>query len=90
MNVKRRSRLHRLDDLLWALEELNLRDALVLSATVAQKLDNLGIKRSRVDAPFTKLIDGVLAAQEPFMIHLPPDRRGGESRVEFDVTSLRF
>jgi hypothetical protein len=88
-NLQRRSRLRRLDDLLEALEGLNLRDAPVLSAAVAERLDSLGIKRSPVTAPFTKLIDGVLAAQEPFMIHLPADRRR-PSRAAFDPTKLRF
>jgi hypothetical protein len=88
-NMERRSRLRRLDDLLEALEGLNLGDAPVLSAAVAEKLDSLGIRRSQTTAPFTKLIDGVLAAQEPFMIHLPADRRR-PSRAPFDPTKLRF
>lgn len=90
INVERRTRLHRLDDVLDALEELNLSEAPILSAAVAETLDGLGIKRAEVTAPFSALIDDVLAAQEPFMIHLPADRRRRRWRVPLDPDSLRI
>jgi hypothetical protein len=89
-NLERRSRLRLLDDLLEALEALNLEDAPILSAAVAKRLDELGIPRAPTGAPFTKLIEGVLAAQEPFMIHLPTDLRPKFTRVPFDPRRLRY
>lgn len=88
--MERRTRLRHLDDVLDALEELNLSEAPVLSAAVAETLDGLGIKREEVTAPFSALIDDVLAAQEPFMIHLPADRRRRRFRVPLDPNSLRL
>lgn len=90
MNVERRTRLHRLDDVLDALEELNLSEAPILSAAVAQTLDGLGIRRAEVTAPFSALINDVLAAQEPFMIHLPTERGRRRLRVPLDPDSLRL
>jgi hypothetical protein len=89
-NLERRSRLRRLDDLLEALEALNLSDAPVLSAAVAARLDELGIHSTHSGAPYTELIDGVLEAQERYMIQLPAEKRQKPRRVRFDPTKLRF
>ena len=89
-NLERRSRLRRLDDLLEALEALNLSDAPVLSAAVAARLDELGIHSTHSGAPYTELIDGVLQAQERYMIQLPAEKREKPRRVRFDPTKLRF
>lgn len=77
---ERRSNLRRLDDLLDALEALNLADAPALSAAVAVRLDELGIHASRSGAPFTELIDAVLQAQERYMVEVPAERRGQARR----------
>jgi hypothetical protein len=89
-NLERRSRLRRLDDLLAALEELNLSDAPALSAEVAARLDELGIRSSRDGAPFADAIDGVLKAQERYMVQTPVERRQGPRRVPLDFKTLRF
>lgn len=86
----RRSNLRRLDDLLDALETLNLRDAPTLTAGLKERLDELGIRSAGAGAPFAKLIDGVLAVQEAFMIHRPVDKRRSPRRPPLDLTTLRL
>jgi hypothetical protein len=89
-NLERRSRLRRLDDLLQAVEVLNLEDAPVLSAAVAARLDELGIQSTSAGAPFTDLVDSVFKAQERFMIELPVESRVKPRRAPFDVQTLRL
>jgi hypothetical protein len=52
-NLELGSRLRRLDDLLEALEALNLDDAPALTAAIAARLDELGIHSVQSWAPFT-------------------------------------
>jgi hypothetical protein len=89
-NLERRSQLRRLDDVLEALEVLNLRDSRVLSAGLAKKLDELGIQSATSEGQLTKLIDRVLEAQEPFMMHPPPEARGKLPRATFDPERLQL
>jgi hypothetical protein len=89
-NLERRSQLRRLDDLLEALETLNLGDSRVLSAGLAERLDELGIYVDPDGAPVTGLIEQVLEAQEPFMIHAAPEGRRKLERVTFDPSRLRL
>jgi hypothetical protein len=89
-NLERRSRLRHLDDLLEALESLNLQDASVISAAVAARLDELGIQSTSARAPFTELVDGVFKAQERFMIDRPAEGRVKRRWVPFDARSLRL
>ena len=89
-NLERRSRLRRLDDLLLALEELNLREAPAVSAAVAARLDQLGIHSNGRAAPFADLIEGVLKAQERYMVQAPVERRERPRRLPFDLKSLRL
>ena len=89
-NLERRSRLRRLDDLLQALEALNLEDAPDLSAAVAARLDELGIRPTRGGAPFTELVDAVFKAQERFMTELPIESRVKRRRAPFDPRTLRL
>jgi hypothetical protein len=89
LDLERRSRLRHLDDLLEALEALNLQDAPVISVAVAARLDELGIQSTSARAPFTELVDGVFKAQERFMIDRPAEsvkRRW----VPVDARSLRL
>jgi hypothetical protein len=89
-NLERRSQLRRLDDLLDALEALNLRGSRVLTAGLAETLDELGIHGSRAGTPMTNLIEKVLKAQEPFMAHPAPEGRHRVERVRFDTSGLRL
>ena len=89
-NLERRSRLRRLDDLLEALEALNLQDAPALTAAVAARLDELGISSTGIGAPFAELIDGVLKAQERYMIQVPAESRQRRRRAQFNPEALRF
>jgi hypothetical protein len=90
-NLERRSRLRNLDDLLEALESLNLQDAPVLSAAVAARLDELGIQSTSAGAPFTELVDGVFKAQERFMIDRPPESPVKRPRwAPVDARTLRL
>jgi hypothetical protein len=87
-NLERRSRLRHLDDLLEAIESLNLQDAPILTAAVAARLDELGIQSTGGGAPFTDLVDGVFKAQEQFMIDRPAESRVKRRWVPFDVRTL--
>ncbi|HEY8761302.1 MAG TPA: hypothetical protein VIP52_10375 [Candidatus Dormibacteraeota bacterium] len=89
-NLERRSRLRRLDDLLEALEALNLQNAPAVTAAVAARLNELGISSSGSAAPFADLIDGVLKAQERYMIQAPPEVRQRRRRAPFNPETLRF
>lgn len=82
--------MRRLDDLLEALETLNLQEAPVLSAAVAARLDELGIPSTSGGAPFTELVDGVFKAQERFMIDRPAESRVKRRRVPFDAQALHL
>jgi hypothetical protein len=91
-NLERRSRLRRLDDLLEALEALNVRDAPALSASVGSRSDQLGIDSSGSGALFAGLIDGVVKAREHHMFHTSVDRRKRPRRLplEFKTLSLNL
>lgn len=73
---ERRAGLRRLDDLLLALEELNMREAGQMPATLRQKLTAEGIP-VRETTTVTELIDIVLSSQEQFMLK---ERRTGRRR----------
>jgi hypothetical protein len=72
----RRAGLRRLDDLLLALEELNMREAGSMPAALREKLLHEGIP-VRDDTTITGLIDIVLSSQEQFMLK---ERRTGRRR----------
>jgi hypothetical protein len=72
----RRAGLRRLDDLLLALEELNMREAGGMSAALREKLQREGIP-VKDDTTVTDLIDIVLSSQEQFMLK---ERRTGRRR----------
>ncbi len=78
--TERRSNLRRLDDILEALERLNLRDARELPAAVRQRLEQEGIV-VEPGVTFTRLIELVWAAQERYLIDLKADRRRGSRRA---------
>ena len=71
---ERRRTLRRLDDILEALEQLNLAEKRELPDMLAIRLIELGIQDPR---KFTvpQLIEKVWAVQQPFLITLVTDRR---------------
>jgi hypothetical protein len=71
---ERRRNLRRLDDILEALEQLNLNDQTELTDTLALRLEELGIEEPRRH-PIPQLIEKVWAVQQPFLITLVTDRR---------------
>jgi hypothetical protein len=73
---ERRAGLRRLDDLLLALEELNMREAGGMPVALREKLQREGIP-VRDDTTVTGLIDIVLSSQEQFMLK---ERRTGRRR----------
>ncbi|HEX4622298.1 MAG TPA: hypothetical protein VH208_12090 [Myxococcaceae bacterium] len=72
---ERRAGLRRLDDLLLALEELNMREAGEIPTTLKDKLLREGIPVS--GNTITELIDVVLGTQDQFMLK---ERRTGRRR----------
>ena len=72
----RRAGLRRLDDLLLALEELNMREAGSMPQVLREKLVQEGIP-VRDNTTITDLIDIVLSSQEQFMLK---ERRTGRRR----------
>lgn len=72
---ERRARLRRLDDILFALEELNMREAGEIPKALKDKLLGEGIPVSGNTIP--ELIDVVLGSQDQFMLK---ERRTGRRR----------
>ena len=70
----RRRALRRLDDILEALEQLNLHDEVRLPAPLRDRLVELGIENpSQLGIP--TLIEKVWERQQPYLIVLTEDRR---------------
>lgn len=78
--AERRSNLRRLDDLLEALERLNLADATELPAPVRDRLVHEGIA-IEPGVSFSRLIELVWAQQEKYLIDVKADRRKGGRRA---------
>lgn len=76
----RRNRLRRLDDILEALEQMNLRDVGELPDFLAERLVEIGIEQPhRYTAP--ALIEKVWSLQQPFLIAIPAERRRRRRRA---------
>lgn len=71
---ERRRSLRRLDDLLEALEVLNLADSRRVPEQVADRLRELGIEEPHQQS-IARLIELVWKAQEPYLVKLAIDRR---------------
>jgi hypothetical protein len=84
--AERRYHLRRLDDLLEALERLNLAEAKALPVAVKERIEKEGIT-VEVDTNFSKLIELVWAQQEKYLIDLKADRRKGSRRVADGVVA---
>lgn len=77
--AERRYHLRRLDDLLEALERLNLAEARELPANVRERLEKEGIVCEPA-VTFSRLIELVWVQQERYLIDLKADRRKGARR----------
>jgi hypothetical protein len=86
--AERRSHLRRLDDLLEALERLNLNDAKELPDPVRERLEREGIA-VEPGVNFSRLIELVWAQQERYLIDLKADRRKGTRRSSDTLASHR-
>jgi len=78
--AERRYHLRRLDDLLEALERLNLAEAKELPVPVRERIEKEGII-VEPEVTFSRLIELVWAQQEKYLIDLKTDRRKGARRV---------
>ncbi len=78
--AERRYHLRRLDDLLEALERLNLAEAKELPVPVRERIEKEGIA-VEPGISFSRLIELVWAQQEKYLIDLKADRRKGSRRV---------
>jgi len=78
--AERRYHLRRLDDLLEALERLNLAEAKELPQPVKERIEKEGIV-VEADTGFSRLIELVWLQQEKYLIDLKADRRKGSRRV---------
>ena len=84
--AERRYHLRRLDDLLEALERLNLAEANALPVAVKERIEKEGITVDP-ETNFSKLIELVWAQQEKYLIDLKADRRKGSRRVADGVVA---
>jgi hypothetical protein len=86
-NEDRRRNLRRLDDILEALEQLNLRDETELPSYLAERLEELEIDDPHA-LSISELIERVWARQQPFLIEVKIDRRRRRRRqTNLDLTA---
>ncbi len=82
---ERRNSLRRLDDILEALEQLNLREQTELPEALERRLLELGLEKVR-DVSIPHLIEKVWAIQQPFLITVVTERRRRRRRkTDVDV-----
>jgi hypothetical protein len=88
----RRRILRRLDDLLEALEQLNLSESTVLPHALAEELRERGIESPNRYSP-SDLIEKVWDLQQPYLLVVPVERRRRRRRLDREakpaVASLR-
>jgi hypothetical protein len=71
---ERRSSLRRLDDILDALEQLNLHDRTELTESLAESLVLLGVE-DPYGVTIPQLIERIWAMQQPYLITIVVERR---------------
>lgn len=82
---ERRQQLRRLDDVLEALEQLNLHERRELPDFLAVRLVEIGIERPHQHS-VTQLIEKVWAIQQPYLVKVVVERRRRRRRrAAFDV-----
>jgi hypothetical protein len=77
----RRRQLRRLDDILEALEQMNLCDKTILTQPLADELRGRGIE-SPHRYTVTELIEKVWELQQPYLIVVPVERRRRRRRFD--------
>lgn len=77
---ERRNRLRRLDDVLEALEQMNLRDERTLIPALEERLIQLGVPAPQQLTP-TQLIERVWAIQQPYLVKIVVERRRRRRRT---------
>jgi hypothetical protein len=80
---ERRNALRRLDDILEALEQLNLHDERTVPLPLLTRLHEIGVREPE-SLQIPQLIEAVWALQQPYLIQLLVDRRRRRRRK--DVT----
>lgn len=85
-NPERRQQLRRLDDILEALEQLNLHDERIVPLVLLGRLHEVGVRDpEKLNVP--QLIEAVWALQQPYLIQLLVDRRRRRRRKEPEAGS---
>ncbi len=82
---ERRNNLRRLDDILEALEQLNLNEVKTLPDLLAKRLVEIGIEDPR-EQSIPHLIEKVWGVQQPFLITVVTERRRRRRR-KADMTA---
>lgn len=83
---ERRQNLRRLDDILEALEQLNLREERVVPLPLLQRLHEVGVREPERHA-VPQLIEAVWALQQPYLIQLLVDRRRRRRRKDAEAAA---
>ena len=81
---ERRLQLRRLDDILEALEQLNLHEERVVPLVLLTRLHELGV-RDPEKLAVPQLIEAIWALQQPYLIQLMVDRRRRRRRKDAEV-----
>jgi len=76
--------LRRLDDILEALEQLNLHDERTVPLQLLERLHEIGV-RSPEGLAIPQLIESVWALQQPYLIQLLIDSRRRRRRKDADA-----
>lgn len=80
---ERRQQLRRLDDILEALEQLNLHEERTVPIHLLARLHEIGV-RTPEGLTIPQLIESVWALQQPYLIQLLVDRRRRRRRKDAD------
>ena len=83
---ERRNQLRRLDDMLEALEQLNLHDITEVPDILLHRLADVGVREpGTLKVP--QLIEAVWGLQQPYLIQLLVDRRRRRRRKDVDPST---
>jgi hypothetical protein len=83
---ERRNQLRRLDDILEALEQLNLHEERTVPLPLLARLHEVGIRAPEA-LTIPQLIESVWALQQPYLIQLLVDRRRRRRRKDADAAA---
>lgn len=83
---ERRNQLRRLDDILEALEQLNLHDERTVPLLLLARLHEVGVRTPEA-LSIPQLIESVWALQQPYLIQLLVDRRRRRRRKDADAAA---